>query len=319
MFNFKSFKERINQRIPRNSQVTLNRKQIFIFPTKFGFIYIGMCFVLFIMAMNFENSLVYIMLFWLVSIFVSTMILTWRNLDGLRLRNAGSEPIFASDEATFNITIESLGRAHHSLWLSSKYSNNFVDCQAKASSTTYLFVSETQRGRVRLPRFIVETTYPLGIFRAWSYVDLDQTTLCYPRPLASELQYYSSVDLEDSDYLDSGVSKNRGVDNFDELKNYELGDAVSRIDWKAYAKGHGLLVKTFTEQASKEIWLSEQDFTGNLETRLSQMCYWVLEFSKNNQRFGIILGNDIKIEPNSSDIHTKKCLEALALYRTLND
>ncbi|WP_077929315.1 DUF58 domain-containing protein [Wohlfahrtiimonas populi] len=315
MFKLKSFKERINQRIPRSSRVTLNRKQIFIFPTKFGFIYIGMCFVLFIMAMNFENSLVYIMLFWLISIFVSTMILTWRNLDQLHLRNAGSQPIFASDEATFGITIESLGKAHHSLWLSTKDSNNFVDCAAKASNTTYLFVPETQRGRVRLPRFTVETTYPLGIFRAWSYVDLDQTTLCYPRPLASELQYHSPADNEDSDYLENSASKKRGVDNFDELKSYEAGDAISRIDWKAYAKGNGLLVKTFTEQASKEIWLNEHDFTGDLETRLSQMCYWVLELSKNNQRFGIVLGNE-SIGPDSTDIHTKKCLEALALYRT---
>lgn len=314
MFSFKSFKERINQRIPRNSRVTLNRKQIFIFPTKFGFIYIGMCFVLFIMAMNFENSLVYIMLFWLISMFISTMILTWRNLDQLHLRNAGSQPIFASDEATFGITIESLAKAHHSLWLSTKDSSNFVDCAEKSSCTTYLFVPETQRGRVRLPRFTVETTYPLGIFRAWSYVDLDQTTLCYPRPLASELQYHNPVDNDDSDYLENSTSKKRGVDNFDELKNYEAGDAISRIDWKAYAKGNGLLVKTFTEQASKEIWLNERDFTGDLETRLSQMCYWVLELSKNNQRFGIVLGND-SIGPDSTDIHTKKCLEALALYR----
>ncbi|MGL4674646.1 MAG: DUF58 domain-containing protein, partial [Wohlfahrtiimonas sp.] len=277
MFKFTSFKERINARIPRNSRVTLNRKQIFILPTKFGFIYIAMCFVLLIMAINFENSLVYILLFWLISIFVSTMIFTWRNLDNLHLRSAGSQPIFAGDEATFGITVESLKNAHHSLWLHTKDSQNFIDCDAKSNATTYLFVPETQRGRVRLPRFTVETTYPLGIFRAWSYVDLDQTTLCYPRLIASELQYHSPVDHDDNDYLENSSSKKRGVDNFDELKNYETGDSISRIDWKAYAKGNGLLVKTFTEQGSKEIWLNEHDFSGDLETRLSQMCYWILE------------------------------------------
>ena len=315
MFSAQSFKERINQRIPRNSRVTLNRKQVFIFPTKFGFIYIGMCFVLLLMAINFENSLVYILLFWLISIFVSTMILTWRNLDNLHLRGAGSQPVFAGDEATFGITIESLNKAHHALWLHTKTSNNFVDCDAKSSNTTYLFVPETTRGKVRLPRFTVETSYPLGIFRAWSYVDLDQTTLCYPRPIASELQHFSAVDNEDNEYLDNSASKKRGVDNFDELKNYEMGDAISRIDWKAYAKGNGLLVKTFTEQASKEIWLNEQNFSGDLETRLSQMCYWVLELSSNNHRFGMILGSET-LGPDSTDAHTKKCLETLALYRT---
>lgn len=313
-----SFKERINARIPRNSRITLNRKQIFILPTKFGLIYIAMCFVLLIMAINFENSLVYILLFWLISIFVSTMILTWRNLDELHLRGAGSQPVFAGDEATFGITVESLKKAHHSLWLYTKDAQNFIDCEAKSSATTYLFVPETQRGRIRLPRFTVETTYPLGIFRAWSYVDLDQTTLCYPRPLASELQYHSPVDNADSEYLENSASKKRGVDNFDELKNYEVGDSIARIDWRAYAKGNGLLVKTFTEQGSKEIWLNENDFTGDLETRLSQMCYWVLELSKQNQRFGLVLGNDT-IAPNATDVHTKQCLETLALYGTYHD
>lgn len=313
-----SFKDRINKRIPKNSRITLNRKQIFIFPTKFGFIYIAMCFVLLIMAINFENSLVYILLFWLISIFVSTIIFTWKNLDSLHLRGAGSQPVFEGDDASFGITVESLKKTHHSLWLHTKKSNNFVDCDAKSSATTYLFVPETKRGRVRLPRFTIETTYPLGIFRAWSYVDLDQSTLCYPQPIESAMQYNNSENSDDNDYLDNNISKKRGVDNFDELKNYAIGDSVSRIDWKAYAKGNGLLVKSFVEQASNEIWLNEQDFSGNLEAKLSHMCYWVLELSQKKQRFGFVLGNEI-IEPDANEVHTKKCLEALALYRTLND
>lgn len=317
---FKSLKayanQSINKRVPKSSRITLNSKQVFILPTKFGFVYIGMCFVLLMMAINFENSLVYILLFWLISIFISTMIMTWRNLESIHLRASGSEPIFAGDDATFAITVESLKRPHHSIWLYTNMSNNFVDCDAKVNKLTHLFVGGTERGKVILPRFTVETTFPLGIFRAWSLVDLNQSTLCYPKPLQSTLQASTPVDQDDSDYEDSGETKIRGVDNFDELKNYEMGDSISRIDWKAYAKGHGLLVKSFTQQAAKEIWLKDMDFTGNLETRLSKMCYWVLEFSREKQKFGFILG-ETTIEPDVSEHHTKKCLEALALYRTL--
>lgn len=318
MFKFKSFEERINARIPKNSRITLNRKQIFIFPTKFGFIYIAMCCVLLVMAINFENSLVYILLFWLISIFVSTMIYTWRNLDNMHLRGEGALPVFSGDDASFAITVESLKKPHYSVWLSTQESQNFVECDAKSSVTTHLFVLESERGRVHLPRFKVETTYPLGIFRAWSYVDLAQSTLCYPHPIESALQYSNSEDNDDNDYTEGFTSKKRGVDNFDELKNYEAGDSLSRIDWKAYAKGNGLLVKTFTEQASKEIWINEQDFSGNLETRLSHMCYWVLELSEQKIRFGFILGNET-IEPDANEAHTRRCLEKLALYRTRND
>ena len=45
------------------------------------------------------------------------------------------------------------------------------------------------------------------------------------------------------------------------------------------------------------------------------MCYWVLELSSNNHRFGMILGSET-LGPDSTDAHTKKCLETLALYRT---
>lgn len=317
MWTLKSFKERIKARIPKNSRITLNRKQIYIFPTKFGFIYVGVCFVLLVMAINFENSLVYILLFWLMSIFVSTMILTWKNLDKLHISGGGSQPVFAEDDATFTINVESLKRGHHALWLCTKDSNFFVDCPAKQNIPAYLFVPETVRGRVRLPRVTIETTYPLGIFKAWSYVDLDQSTLCYPRPIEAVMQYTSPVDVE-GEFFENSETKIRGVDNFDELKNYEMGDSISRIDWKAYAKGHGLLVKNFTQQASQEVWLNEQDFVGSLEMRLSNVCYWVLELSKENRRFGLILGNEV-IEPDQTDQHVKQCLEALALYRTLND
>ncbi len=309
-------REKINKKNPPASRLTLQRNQVYIFLSKFGFLYIGLCFILLILAVNFENSLVYILLFWLISLFVTTMIYTWMNLAGLHIRASGVNPIFVDEQAEFKVTIESLTkRNYRAIWLMTEESNAVLDCSAKSSASTSLFVTGLARGHVILPRFKVMTTFPLGIFTAWSYVDLNQSTLCYPKPKEQPLAKYQHIEeSEPSEYEHANSSKTSGVDNFEGQKSYEVGDSISKINWHAYARGHGLHVKVFSKQSMQEIWLSEHDFTGTLEAKLSALCYWVLALEKDQVPFGFKLGM-LSLPPDNGKDHVDKCLSALALYR----
>jgi uncharacterized protein (DUF58 family) len=52
---------------------------------------------------------------------------------------------------------------------------------------------------------------------------------------------------------------------------------------------------------------------GDLETRLSLLCHWVLQFSERQQPFGLRLpGCEIAID--SGEAHRDGCLQALALF-----
>lgn len=49
-----------------------------------------------------------------------------------------------------------------------------------------LFHPTERRGWLRPGRLRVESRFPLGLLVAWSWVDLRQQALVYPRPLAGE-------------------------------------------------------------------------------------------------------------------------------------
>ena len=61
------------------------------------------------------------------------------------------------------------------------------------------------------------------------------------------------------------------------MRSYQPGDSRRRLDWKAYSRGQGLQVKDFASLAGSSQWLDFQHCIGDLESRLAQLCYWVLQ------------------------------------------
>ena len=168
------------------SPVTLNRRSILIMPTRQG-MYFALVMVAMVMAaINYQNSLVFALAFLLASLFMVGMLHTWRNLAGLTLSPGTTTPAFAGDDAEFTVVLKRLGdRPHESLEMGWDRDNllpaNLLDNQ-EARVRTYL--KAKQRGRLKPGRLLVESRYPLGLFRAWSWVELDMQALVYPRPIA---------------------------------------------------------------------------------------------------------------------------------------
>ena len=52
---------------------------------------------------------------------------------------------------------------------------------------------------------------------------------------------------------------------------------------------------------------------GDIEERLSRLCYWVLELSQRRQSFALRLPGFL-LAPGSGDEHREACLQALALF-----
>ena len=71
----------------------------------------------------------------------------------------------------------------------------------------------------------------------------------------------------------------KGADDFYGLQEYQSGDSIKHIHWKAFAKGLGVFSKQYGgEQSSEEIWLDYDYAPGhNIEERLSQLCRWVID------------------------------------------
>ncbi|MBB3104420.1 uncharacterized protein (DUF58 family) [Azomonas macrocytogenes] len=300
------------RRTPRASRIRLDRRLIFIMPTRVGLFFFMAQLLMLLAAINYQNSLAYAVTFLLLSLSIVTILHTWRNLVGLELQAANVAPVFVGGQAMLGLRLESTKYAHRAIALG--WSGSEMQLQEVAAcsiSNAELQLPALARGWLQPGRLRVESRFPLGIFMAWSWVDLEISALVYPRPLSGELPCLSGKDHEDE--TDGSRAEQAGVDDYRGLRPWQPGDAIRRLDWKAYSRGRGLLVKDFVALTGTELVLDFGKLSGDIEARLSLLCHWVLELDSVGQIFTLVLPGQT-IGPNAGQLHREVCLRALALF-----
>src|SRR5262249_55915905 len=147
--------------------------------------------------------------------------------------------VFAGDTALFQLVLENReGFTRHSLDFACGASRARCDVPAQRHQTVELGVKAEKRGWLQLPRVTIDTRFPLGLTRAWSYVQPDMRALVYPRPDTAPLPLPES-DSESGDAVSIGV----GTDDFAGLRPYHSSDSPRHVAWKASARSETLLTK----------------------------------------------------------------------------
>ncbi|MGE8498250.1 MAG: DUF58 domain-containing protein [Pseudomonas sp.] len=302
----------LTRRIPPAASVKLTQRRIFIVPTRVGVAFGVALLLMLLAAINYQNSLAYGLTFLLGSVFIVAILHTYRNLSGLVLKAGGARSVFVREQGQFHVRLESSGRAHQAIALGWPPAPlQALDVPAQGVSECELSVPAVRRGWLRPGRLRVESRFPLGILVAWSWVDLDQALLVYPRPLEGELPL--SAGATDDPEEQGTRAHGQGADDFQGLKGYQPGDSKRRLHWKAYSRGQGLLVKDFASVSGRDLLLDFEALSGDVEMRLSLLCYWVLQLSERQQPFALNLPGQ-HLAPDSGDGHRENCLRALALY-----
>lgn len=301
-----------DQRLPSAARTELNARRIFILPSRSGAGF-GLALLLMLLAaINYQNSMAYALVFLLASLFVVTILHTYRNLAGLVLSGAATPAVFAGEQARFSLRLESLGPEHQAIAVGwSAAALQALDVDAHHVQQVQLHLPTERRGWLQAPRMRVQSSFPLGVLTAWSWVDPGQRTLVYPRPLPGALPAVSSQ-LTPAE-AHSVVAHGQGVDDFQGLKEYQPGDSWRRMHWKAWSRGGPLLLKDFADLRGEQLCLDFLAMGGDTEQRLSRLCYWVLELSRQNMPFALHLPGQT-LAMASGDGHRLDCLQALALF-----
>lgn len=305
------FAKWVNRRIPPAREVTLNQRRIFIFPSRVG-LFFGIClFIMLLTAINFQNNLSYGLTFLLATLFVIAILHTYANLSGLTLRALRAQPAFPGQQSEFAVMIErSKQRDHFALYVKwPESSDALVNLLEEDTVEVHLHLPVGKRGWFQPGRLMVESTYPLGLLRCWTWVDLDLHALVYPRPL-------SSADLPGlaTDKPDGAAVPVPGSDDFYGFRSYQKGDSLRHIHWKGVAKGQGVQSKQYTAYADRSVWLDWELFPGlGTEQRLSHLCYWALDFESRNEEYGLRLPG-VVLEPDCGPRHRDQVLKELALF-----
>lgn len=307
------FRQWVNRRIPPAREVTLDQRRIFIFPSAVG-LFFGVClFVMLMTAINFQNNLSYGLTFLLVTLFIVAILHTYANLSGLTIRALRAQQAFSGQQSQFDLSItRGRKRDHYALHLkwpgSSEALVNIVHEDAVPVS---LHMAVGRRGWFSPGRLLLESTYPLGLLRCWTWVDLDIHALVYPRPEACP-----EPGGLDGDSPDGAAEPVPGQDDFYAIREYQRGDSLRHVHWKSLAKGQGLQSKQYTAYADRSVWLDWDNFPARgVEQRLSNLCYWALQYHARGDEYGLRLPG-VTIEPGTGPRHQEQVLKALALFGT---
>jgi hypothetical protein len=173
------FSRWLERRIPRAHHITLNQDSIFIFPTVTGFVFGGLVVLLIVGAINYQNSLVYGVAFLLGSLFLVTILYTFRNLSGLTIEFVGAGSGFVGESVEFEVRVsrpEGRGREGVQLGWPGTIPQ-WAELYDSAACSVRLFVPAPQRGCAQGGCWSRPT--PAGVAARVDWVDLHARALVY--------------------------------------------------------------------------------------------------------------------------------------------
>ncbi len=292
--------------------IILTHRRIFILPTKRGLGFVALIVLLLLIAFVYNNNLAYLLVFLLASIFFITILHCFKALAGLVLNQGHSQPAFAGESVSFDIVLDNPGKIERFNLQASLDKTVNLTLAAEEKKSIRLYSATDKRGWHEIETVTLTSTYPLGLFRAWSPLRFAAKALVYPKPTTTELPFPEAEGNQAQSVQNKATQK--GSDDFYGLKEYQAGDSIKHIHWKAFAKGQGLFSKQYAGDKLTELWLNYDQTPGhNIEERLSQLCRWVIDAEKAGLLYGFTIP-DVKLEPNHGKTHYEKCLQALALF-----
>ena len=320
----------VGRSVAENKKTT--KQRIYIMPTRHGVLFGLMLLAMLLGAVNYNNSMAFVLTFILFSLLLVTILHTCKNLAGLVINEASPTPVFSGELAKFPLILDNRnGHLRFSisfvrvpkkwrLFTNAKKSINMgsptAPCGAKANEfcRVELPIKASQRGLLKAGRVKIYTTFPLGLFKAWSYIDMQQSCLVYPKPAGHNA--FPPFKLTETTGIQGNTS---GTDDFIGFRNYRAGDSIKDIAWKAYAQQRGLFIKRFSGCGSDKLHLNWNDVAHltDVEARLSQLCHWIIEAESQFLLYSLAIPGAY-IDTGHGEKHLHHCLSSLAKYR-LND
>lgn len=290
--------------------ISLKRRRIYILPTRFGVAFASMVFAMLLGSLNYGASLGFALTFLLTGLGLVVMHHCHNNLLGASIKFLGAAPVFAGARAEFKIAVGNDAAAAR-LEIELKHNEHTagpIDVASGGTETLRLGVPTQRRGWVALDRFRVETRYPAGLFRAWTWVHMQTRCLVYPRPAEP------GRPLPEGGTGETSGRPQAGDDDFAGLRAAAAGDPLQRIAWKAYARTDMLLLKEFSSGTGAPCLL-DWNMLPNLQTelRLAQLARWCLDADTAGRSFALRLPNR-EVPLGLGPKHLAVCLEALALF-----
>jgi uncharacterized protein (DUF58 family) len=258
-------------------------------------------------AINYQNSLIYLITFFLGTLFFLSICLCFLNLSGLIVEALEPGRCYEGDQSKFHYRIAKARYLPLALKIGlDKTSVKPIPLSMQECEDLVLFGAIKKRGRHKIQRLYLESRFPFGLVLAWTWLKLDAECWVYPKAIHALPDSGSTGQEEkETSYFSKG--------DLNDLRSYEQGDSISRILWKKYAATDSLIIRDHDKGSQLPEWVDWSHYSASTEDRLRHLCFDVCQLSEESKPYGfkipgLILGPDI------GELHKRKCLDALALF-----
>jgi uncharacterized protein (DUF58 family) len=296
---------------PAREPVQLHRRRVYILPTGAGLLFAAVLVCMLIGSINYQLGLGYLFTFLVGAVGVVAMHRTHDNLLGLSIDCTETRPAHAGGDAGFVLRLTNPHRhtrAGLRLSLDGQTLAEDVHLQPSESRDVLIKLPTTRRGWLAAPRLRIDTIFPLGMFRAWSYYWPAQRALVYPA---------LSATAAPPGGLGKGAGASRsgsGQDAFSHVTPYQPGEDVRRLHWRAFARDQ-LALRVHEGEAGEENVFRLDSLLPDvpLEEALSRLATAVVHSDQRRARFALVLGQETPVM-SSGEAHRHACLARLATY-----
>ena len=301
-------------RLPRSDSWTLSQRNLYILPTKAGWSFAITLLVMLLASINYQLNLGYALTFALGGAALVSMHQTHGNLRRLVLRVKAPAPVFAGEAATLEVLFDNPGGQRHGVglgWYGAQRGGlAFCDVPAQGSSLLRLRFTPSQRGHHALPSLLVETHFPLGLFRAWTVWRPAAQTLVYPAP---EQPAQPLPAGQASGAAELSARSGQGSE-FEGVRAYRRGEPLRQLVWKKVART-GELISRDTSASAAQTLVLDYALAGqaDAESRLSRLAAWVLAADRAGLAYALRLPGS-ELTSASGETQQREALQALALW-----
>jgi uncharacterized protein (DUF58 family) len=290
---------------------TITTRRVYILPTRGGLAFAMLVFVMLLAGLNYANSVALMITFVLAGFGMIAMHLCHRNLVGVTARDVSTADAFAGEHGEIRLTLANdADTPRMGIEVAADGTERVSrDVPAAGTARADLALPLARRGRVSVDRLRLSTAFPFGLFRAWTYVHLQIAVLAWPVPRGRR-----EPPAEAATGGNAPAVHRAGDEEWSGLREFRSGDSPRQVAWGAYARGRGLLVKTYQSPAAHHRTFDLARVPGaDIETRLEQLSAWIVAAHARGERYGLVAGGPA-IAPDAGSPHRERCLRELALY-----
>jgi hypothetical protein len=280
----------------------MKKGNIYIIPTKLGFIYTGILFTIFLIGLTYTNNFTLITAFIMLTYFITQMLKSHQIIKNIELFNINIKSDFSDNPISINSNISNNNDAElircsiyekKTEYAPKTYQNSEIKINAQI---------ELKRKKFKIDKIKFYSSGYSSLFYVWRYFGIDKTFYVYPKRRSNDINNTYTQNISQNSFNE---------EEFSHHVSYTPGMSAKRIDWNIFAKSEQLYWKKHIGSNNLDIVIDIDALVGEFEDKLSHAAYIIDYLFKNNIKWSLKYRGKSS-ESNSGIEHHKYCLELLS-------